>query len=113
MDSVETGKKFSIVIGIYLVVKQIVNLVLGAKFTSLILPVVMAVLLFMGIKYSNYGVACVLIVIAIAHIGTNLSNLGFNRYLLYVIEGIIDILSAVALCVNGSIKAYFDASKQV
>lgn len=110
MGSAETGKQFSIAIGIYLIVKQIINLILDAGVTSLILPIVMAILLFLGIKYCNYGVACVLIVIAIACIGTNLSNLGFNRYLLYVVEGIIDILCAVALCVNNDIKAYFNTS---
>lgn len=110
MGSDETGKQFSIAIGIYLIVKQTINLILGAGVTSLILPIVMAVLLFLGIKYCNYGVSCVLVVIVIMHIGTNLSNLGFNRYLLYVVEGILDILSAVALCVNSDIKAYFDTS---
>lgn len=113
MGNAETGKQFSIVIGIYLLVKQVLNIFLGDGFTSLILPIIMAILLFLGIKYCNYGVACVLVVIAIMHIGTNLSNLGFNRYLIYVIEGVLDILSAVALCVNNDIKSYFDSSKQI
>ncbi|MCC8069175.1 MAG: hypothetical protein LIO71_05430 [Ruminococcus sp.] len=112
MGNVETGKRFSIVIAVYLVVKQVVNLILGAGISSLILPIVMAILLILGIKYCNYGVACVLVIIAISHMGTNLSNFGFNRYLLYIVEGIIDILGAVALCVNNDIKAYFDTPKQ-
>jgi hypothetical protein len=112
MESVKKGKQFSIAIAVYIIVKQLLNVALGDGFTSLILPIIMAVLLVLGIKYCNYGVACVLVVVALTHIGTNLSNLGFNRYLVYVIEGIIDILSAVALCVNSNIKAYFETSSE-
>jgi uncharacterized membrane-anchored protein len=112
MESVQKGKQFSIAIGVYIILKQILNVALGGSITSLILPIVMAVLLILGIRYCNYGVACVLVVIFIAHIGTNLSNLGFNSYLVYLIEGIIDVLCAVALCVNSDIKAYFETSSE-
>ena len=107
MESFELGKKYSIVIAIYLVVKELINVFLGGSITSLILPIVMAIVLILGVKYCNYIVAGLLAVIVITHIGTNLSNIGFNVYLVYTLEGLLDIIVAVFLCINKDIKAFF------
>lgn len=104
----ETGKKYSVAIGVYIIVKAILNIILGSGITSLILPIVMAIVLFIGIKYGNYAIAVILGITVLIHIGTNISNLGLNRYLIYFIEGIIDIVCAVILVTNNNIKEYFN-----
>ncbi|MGN1411398.1 MAG: hypothetical protein ACI4WH_02660 [Oscillospiraceae bacterium] len=110
MGNTETGKIYSVVMGIYIIVKAVLNMILGNGFSSLILPILMAIVLFIGIKYGNYAIAIVLGITVLMHIGTNVSNLGLNRYLIYFIEGIIDIVCAILLVINKDIKAYFDTS---
>lgn len=110
MGNAETGKIYSVVMGIYIIVKAVLNMILGDGFSSLILPILMAVVLFIGIKYGNYAIAVILGIVVLMHIGTNVSNLGLNRYLIYFIEGIIDIVCAIILFINKDIKAYFDTS---
>lgn len=110
MSDTETGKTYSMAIGIYIIAKAVLNMILGSGLSSLILPIIMAIVLFMGIKYGNYVIAVILAITVFAHIGTNISNIGFNSYLIYFIEGIIDIVCAILLCVNSDIKKFFDAS---
>lgn len=110
MGNAETGKNFSMAIGVYIIVKAILNMILGNGITSLILPIIMAIVLFIGIKYGNYAVSVILIITVLMNIGTNVSNLGLNRYLIYFIEGIIDIVCSIFLCTNKDIKEFFNSS---
>jgi len=110
MGNAETGKKYAFAIGIYIILKQVINLILGDGFLSLILPIVLAILLFVGVKYSNYVVGVIMLIIFITNISTNIANIGFNRYLIYLAEGIFDILCAVVLFINKDVKEYFNAT---
>jgi hypothetical protein len=108
MGNTKIGKNYSVAMGVYVIVKAVLNIILGDGITALVLPILIAIVLFVGIKYGNYAVAVILGVTVLMHIGTNISNLGFNRYLIYFIEGLIDIFCVVMLCVQKDVKAFFD-----
>ena len=112
MGNAENGKKIATGIGLYIIIKSVLNLILGGGFMSflgsLILAVVFLFMLVMGVKYTNYivGVWCILTVAT--NVETNVANLGFNKYLIYLIEGIIDLIAGVMLFANNDIKAHFE-----
>ncbi|MBQ7046935.1 MAG: hypothetical protein IJN85_04245 [Oscillospiraceae bacterium] len=106
----ESGRMVAIIIGVYLVCKELINMfigLLGGGFgiTGLITAAILAVVLFLGIKYTNYVVAVILAIVVLTNLGNNISNIGDN--LLYLIEGIIDIICAVIICIMPNVKEHF------
>ncbi len=107
----ETGKKISMAIGIYVIVKAVINLILGFSFgniMSLVIAGVIFVLLYKRVPYTNYIIAAYLIIIFLAYFWGNITNLGNSWvYWLYLAEGLIDLASGVLLIVSKNIKAYY------
>lgn len=107
----ETGKKISLAVGIYAIVKSVLNLILGFSGMNVFMVVVAGVifvLLYKRIPYCNYVVAVYLALLFIAYIGPNVSNLGNSFvYWIYLAEGIIDLLAGALLAFNKDVKAYF------
>ncbi len=102
----EAGRNISICIGAYLIVKFILNLILGGfNIGDLIIAVLICAVMLFGLKYTNYAAAAVLALIAIYHLPGNISNIGSNW--IYLIEGIIDIVCAVLLCVHRDVRGHF------
>ncbi len=108
---VETGKKLSAAVGIYLIIKSILNLILGFSFANVLMVLVAGVifvLLYKRLPYCNYIIAVYLALVFLAHVWTNITNLsnGFV-YWIYLAEGILDLLSGLILAFNKDVKAYF------
>ena len=103
----ENGRKICIGIGAYLIVKCILNMVIGGGLDigGLRLAAGLAAVMWAGIQYTNYAVAGILALIALIHLPANISNISSNW--IYLIEGLIDIGCAVLLCTFSDIKEHF------
>lgn len=108
----ETGRKMSIVVGIYIIAKAVLNLILGFSFVNILMVLVAGVifvLLYKRIPYCNYIVAVYLALVFLAHFWTNITNLGNGFvYWIYLAEGILDLLAGAILAFNKNVKAYFN-----
>ena len=106
----EAGKKWVFGIGLYLIVKSVLNLILGfsgANIVMLILAVAALVLMLMlgRIPYIQYIVAVWLVLMFLINLGGNLSNLG-NQWI-YLLEGLLDVGAAAVLVFEKNVKAFF------
>ncbi len=102
-----SGKNTCIVIGGYMVVKSIINLVMGFGIGNIITLLVSAALAFTlisGIKYCNYITAAYLVVIFLMHVAGNISG----HHWFYLAEGIIDVLCAFILVAASGVRSHFE-----
>lgn len=104
------GKKFAVIIGIYLVVKSVLNGIIGSFVLSEVLFAI-AILAFLvsGIKFVNYIVAVVMVVIVAKNFGYNISDIGANW--IYLAEAALDVGAAVLLVFNSDVKEFFSGKK--
>ncbi len=102
----ETGRKYVVLIGMYLLIKFVLNIFVGGfNFGTLIFAIVAFVAMFSGLQYLNYVVAGLLAFGFAKHLGYNVTHLPGS--LIYLIEGIIDIGAAILLVMNNDIKEHF------
>lgn len=103
----QKGMSIGISIGVYQIIKLVLNMILGGGFdvVTVLIGAAALVLSITGIKYGNYAVAAALALIALVNLPANISNIGSNW--IYLLEGIIDILAAVVLCTNSDVKEQF------
>ena len=103
----ETGRRYALFIGAYLIVKSILNMIIGGGFAlqDILLAVIMAAGLYTGMKYVNIAVSVLIMLVVIAHIGYNISNL--PESLIYLIEAVIDTGCAAALLFQNDLKEHF------
>lgn len=103
----ENGRRMSVGIGVYLIVKCVVNMIIGGglDISGLLIAAGLSCVLWLGIQYTNYVVAGILAIIVLVHLPANISNISSN--LIYLIEAVIDIGCAVLLCTNSNIKEHF------
>ena len=101
------GRTIATAIGVYLIVKSVLNMVIGGGLSiiSLLTAIVGALALFSGVQFVNIIVAGILFVVAVIHLPANISNFGSNW--IYLLEGIADIACAVLLVTKDDIKAHF------
>ena len=95
-------------IGLYLILKGVLNLILGFSVSNiimLIVGVVALVLMLNRVPYINYIVAVFLAIMFLTHIGANLSNLGSQW--IYLLEGLLDLGAAAVLVFEKNVKAFF------
>lgn len=106
----ESGRMVAIIIAVYVILKVLVNMMLGGSLdiSGLLIAAAEAVFLFIGLKYTNYVIAAVLVLVMVVHLGDNIKNISSN--LIYLIEGIIDVICAVILCVAGNVREHFSNS---
>ena len=97
----------SVAIGVYLIAKAVLNMVIGGgfSFSDMFIALGLAVMMFTGFKYFNYIAAAVLAVIVLIYLPGNISNISSN--LIYLIEGVIDIVCAALLCLQRDIREHF------
>lgn len=104
------GQKMAVGIGGWIVIKAVLNILLGGfgidHIIELVVGAVFAFLLTQGTKYMNYVVALLLAIIALKNLKPNIEGFG-NGTTIYLIEGIVDIVCAVILVFNKEIKAHF------
>ncbi len=104
----ETGKKWVMGIGIYFIIKCVLNLILGFSASNVLMLIVMIVafvLMLIKIPYIRYIVAAFLAILFLANIGNSIANFGSNW--IYFIEGILDIGCAAVLVFEKNVKAFF------
>ncbi len=106
----EQGKKLVIGISIYLIAKQLLNVIFGASVLSMILPVVIAVVMYLNLwQYLHYAAAAIITLIALRHLPANLG--GLPGTLLYLIEGLLDLGAAAVLILSQDVRAYFNKTE--
>lgn len=107
----ERGKKLTWVIALYLVIKDGLNLVFGgfglSVWVTFAISVVLACLLFFGVKRCNYVAAAVMVLVVLFFLPGNLRGLPGTA--LYLAEGLADLACAALLCVLPDIKAFFES----
>ena len=105
------GQILSIGTAVYIILKQIVNIIVGG-FSGLNLLIMLfgaaaGVCFYLGVRKSNIAVAVVMMTVACAFLPDNLKN--FN--LLYIIEGVLDMLGALLLVFHPDIRTHCKMSK--
>lgn len=109
---IEVGRKWVLGIGAYLIIKSILNLILGysgSNLVMLIVSVVALILMIYRVPYINYIVAVWLVLMFLMHIGDNISN--FGSQWIYLLEGILDLGAAAVLVFEKNVKAFFRAGR--
>ena len=103
----DQGRLFTLGITVYLIIKVILNGIIGGYFDigGIIVALIFGAAMFTGLKYVNYAVAVYLVLIAVIHLPTNIAHISSNW--VYLLEGIIDIGCAAALCFFPPIKEHF------
>lgn len=103
----EKGRNLTIAISVYLLVKCIVNMVVGGGFdiVGLITAIAYAGFMFTGLEFVNYVICGLLAITVLRHIGYNVTHLPSS--LLYLIEAALDIGCAVLLVIQSDIKEHF------
>lgn len=104
----ENGKKMITVVGAYMILKGILNLILGFSAGNVVSLLFAAVLIFAMLKripYSQYVTAIFLALIFLVNLPANLSNLGSNW--IYLVEGLLDVGAAAILAFHKDVKDYF------
>lgn len=106
MGDSSKGRSLATGIGVYMVVKSVINLVLGVSVSNLVTLIVNGVIgygVMNGKKLFNIAAAAFLAVIALMHLKGNIDG----RQWLYLFEGIADIACAAALVISKDIRSYF------
>lgn len=102
----ETGRNYAVMIGVYLIIKAIINMIIGSDpFGNVIFSVIEAAALLTGLQYINYVVAGVLILGVVVNFGNNISNIGSNW--IYLVEAAIDVFCAAILIAQKDVKEHF------
>lgn len=100
------GRNIAVAIGVYLIIKAVLNMIIGSfSISGLLIAVGGALVLFSGMQFVNLVVAGILFIVAVVHLPANISNFGSNW--IYLLEGIIDIVCAILLVTKDDIKAHF------
>lgn len=105
------GRNLCGLIGGYMILKGVVNLILGFGFTNILMLAVsvgLTIGLVTSFKFMNFITAGFLIGMVIAHLKDNISNFGLNVHLLYIAEAVIDVICAYKLIFDQDIKEYFN-----
>ena len=84
----EAGRRICVGIGVYLIVKCMLNMIIGGglDISGLLIAAALFCALWCGIRYTNYAVAVILAVTALVHLPDNISNIGNNW--IYLVERI-------------------------
>ncbi|MBQ5339108.1 MAG: hypothetical protein J6Z40_08080 [Oscillospiraceae bacterium] len=101
------GQKICIGISLYLILKPVCSsLFLGGSLAPLVIGIAALFLLYFGVRHSNTVIAVLLMLVACACLPDNIRNIGFNRYLIYLLEGIADMLCAVVLAFQPDVRKH-------
>lgn len=111
MENNSSGKTVSLIIGAWFIVKWVLNLILGGfDIVGLLIAAVIFVLCFLGIKYTNYVIAGIAVIVVLVNLIPNIRGIlstEIIRHLIYLAEGAVDIICAAILCLSVSVKEHF------
>ncbi|MGN0435484.1 MAG: hypothetical protein ACI4D8_02505 [Wujia sp.] len=102
------GKQMATAIGAWLVIKGLLNLILGfslGNLLTLVISVVLAALLIIGTPYLNYITAGITAIVVLVNLPYNLSHF----QIIYLLEAVIDIIAIVLLVSNADLKKHFES----
>lgn len=100
------GRGLAMAVGIYSVIKTVLNGIIGGfSVSGVLLAIVILALMVLGIRYSNYVVAALMAVVVVQNFAHNISDIGANW--IYLLEAVIDIAAAAILCFSADVKAFF------
>ncbi|MGN0612377.1 MAG: hypothetical protein ACI4JB_00615 [Porcipelethomonas sp.] len=111
-----SGRSISLLIGAWFVCKEILNIFVGGgiNFVYLLFAVLALVLGYLGIKYTNYAVAVIAVVIVAVNLLGNIKGLfsidSMIRSLIYLGEAFVDVICALVLCMAASVREHFSNS---
>lgn len=101
-----SGKTFVTGISIWIVIKSLLNLILGFSFGNLITLVVavgLAILLMANVPYMNYVASVLLGIVVLKNLPYNLMNF----QILYLLEAIVDVICIILLVTVKEVKELF------
>ena len=101
------GRNLVGLIGVYFIIKGIVNLVLGFSFSNIVMLALFAVLAYLMLQkkpMTNYITAALLVVIVLIHIKDNIVNFR----VIYLAEAAIDCVCAFTLVANKDVREFFN-----
>ena len=105
----ENGRKIAIAVGVYLIAKSVLNLFLGGfgmgNIVTLVLEAGFAAMLLLRVKYANWIVGIISILMAVYYLPGNLS--GLPDTWVYLAEALLDTGASVMLFASPDVKAYF------
>ena len=101
----EQGRMYALGVGIYCIIKSVLNMILGGGFGDIIVAVVIAAMLYTGLQYINYLTAAYLAFIVLIHLPHNITHI--DDCWLYLLEGMFDIGCAALLVLNSDVKEHF------
>lgn len=104
------GRKFVVIIGIYLIAKAILNMIIGdfkvfSIAEDLLVPVICFIALFSGLEYLNIAVAVVIAIPVLRNMYYNIIHLPST--LIYLAEAVIDVGAVLLLVIQKDIKEHF------
>ena len=101
------GQKIAVCIALYMCVKPVFNwLVLGGSLAPLAFGIAALICFWFGVKWSNTVIAILLMLVACTNLPTNLKHIGFNMFLIYTLEGVIDGVCAVVLAFHPEVRKH-------
>ena len=105
----ERGLGIITVMAAYVLIKAIVNMVIGVfSISSILIALGMACMFFVLINKFNYVLAGILLLTVLIHLPDNLRNIGSNW--IYLAEAAIDVVCAVTLIKNDDVKENYSGT---
>ena len=107
------GRNLCGLIAGYMVIKGILNLILDFSGTNVMMLAVSVGLGFgmlIAFKFMNYITAAFLFVMVVIHIKDNITNIGWNVHIVYLVEAVIDVVCAYKLVASEDIREWFRKS---
>lgn len=103
----EKGRSIVLAIGVYLVIKFLLNTFLGGgiNFGDLIFTAFACFGMYTGLQFLNYGFAIFFGLIVLANLKANIA--GFPSTIIYLVEAAADVISIVLLVGNSAVKEHF------
>lgn len=101
-----SGKTFVTGISLWIVLKSLLNLILGfglGNLISLVVAIGLAILLMANVPYMNYVVSVLLGIVVLKNLPYNLMNF----QILYLLEAVVDVICIVILVAVKGVKALF------
>lgn len=103
----EKWQKLIAAVGCYMCIKPIFNcLLLGGDLKPLLYGVLALIAMWSGVKYSNLVTALLLALVALTNLPHNLGSIGLNAYLIYTLEGVVDVLLAALLTFHPAVREH-------
>lgn len=101
------GRVYVIIVGAYLIIKTILNMIIGGGFNigDWLFAVVAAAAMFSGLQYINIAVSVLLAITVVTNLPHNITHLPST--FIYLLEGVIDTAAIVLILVQKDVKEHF------